>query len=190
MTLKVVGGFFWPPIFFFSGCFRGHPWPLILKPSATHGLNVKYTDNFILLFMGELHPNWPKLSMFISKLLTIFWKIIWLSWNKLNDKIKIGITILVGQVVPELSTCKTYIIDIVWSITQELAYYNFTAIFEFLADNLCQDAYIIFQKSFDNFEMAYKTYSILVGGSSLSIWVSMPIQYHCMVVRGNTNHYK
>ena len=36
--------------------------------------------------------------------------------------------------------------------------------FSNLSDNLLQDAYIIFKNSVDNFDIAHKTYSILVWG--------------------------
>ena len=47
---------------------------------------------------------------------------------------------------------------------------NFNAIFEF-SDNLLQDNHIIFQKSIDNFEIAFKTFSISVSGAIPLKWL-------------------
>ena len=85
--------------------------------------------------MDELHLK-PKNKIehvlcAISKLSTLFWKIISASWTKLSKKPKNGIKISVGQAVLELliKTCKL----LFWSVTQELlGILKLNAIFEFL----------------------------------------------------------
>ena len=54
-----------------------------------------------------------------------------------------------------------------WSITQKLPGLGSLMPFLSLSDNMLQNAFIIFQNSVDNFEIAYKTCLILV-------WVAVP----------------
>ena len=57
MTLKVC---ILTPNFFISGCFRGHPWPLILKPSAIPDCKSGFQRGWVvvcLFYFFVLSPN-------------------------------------------------------------------------------------------------------------------------------------
>ena len=91
------------------------------------------------------------------KLPTPFWKIIYTSYSKLSKELKNSIKIQVGRTVLELLIQTTFLtvlihnLKTVWSTKISMPFLSFF-------DNLLLDAYIIFQKSVDNFETEHKTY--------------------------------
>ena len=101
----------------------------------------------------------PKISMFCAlsqNYQHLEKKIIYASYSKLSKKLQKGIEILVGQAVFKL-WIKTFK-KLFGSITQEPAWPTWTLVLILSSlDNLLLDAYIIFQKCVDNFEIEHRT---------------------------------